>query len=314
MILITLLTIFLTTITSPDELGVLTTERVLVKAENAFKSHEYAYSKVWYHYALYKSNGKESQTSHAYIHYKLAELYYRTRNFGQATHHIREAIQKNKNVHIGPYLRYHLGRSLIMNKEHTLGELQLIRARMLIDDPVYKIHISLILARLHGMLNNIDLMALYIAQALEGEIGSSEPIVDFLSEAYEHATLEITFKSESKARKLSTVVPGLGQLYARRYLNSISALLVNSTTTALLIRSIRLENYHHSLLIGSMLWWRYYDGNRDNAVSSVFQYNNLQTYSSVQDALRAIDQIYKEAIFKRDISLTHDKFEASSQL
>ncbi len=311
MILITFLITFWTTIIFPDRLLASPVDNALQKAQQAFIEDKYDYAVLWYHYTLFNAEEENTKVSHAYIHYKLAESYYRTGNFDQSIYHTQEAIRFNRNEKTGPVLRYYLGRSLIMNKQYVLGELQLLRSRMLVDDPVIQIHISLYLARMYGLLNNRQQMAYYTNQALEVVLGSGKPIADNLSRAVNSLGGDNKIKSEVKARYLSTILPGAGQLYARQYLNSMSALLINTATTALLVRSVKLENHHHAILIGSLLWWRYYDGNRDNAVDSVRKYNNWQTGHAIREALHYIDQVYSDPIMQMDISLTKNNFKST---
>lgn len=308
MILITLLITFWTSIIFPDRLFVSSADNALQKAQQAFVEQKYDYAVLWYYYTLFNAKKENSKVPHAYIHYKLAESYYRTGNFDQSIYHIQAAIRFNRKDKTGPVLRYYLGRSLIMNKQYVLGELQLLRSRMLVDDPIIQIHISLYLARMYGLLNNREQMAYYTNQALGVVLGSGKPIAGYLNQAVNSLGEDIKIKSEGKARYLSTILPGAGQLYARQYLNSMSALLINTATTALLVRSIKLENHHHAILIGSLLWWRYYDGNRDNAVNSVRKYNDWQTGHAIREAFHYIDQVYSDPIMQIDISLNQKQF------
>lgn len=308
MILITLLTIFWTSITVLDNTFVATPECALQKAESALQEQKVEIGILWYHYALFQLDEEESTSYQAYIHYKLAELYYSNEVYDNSIHHIRKAIRFNTNEHIAPILRYNLGRGLIMNHDYASGELQLLRSRMAMEDPVLKLHITLFLARLYGLLNDGEQMAYYLNQARESQLDLPESIEEQLVEANHQINEEINLKSENKAKIFSSILPGSGQLYAQQYRNSAGALLINTATTALMVRSVNLENYHHTLLIGAMLWWRYYDGNRDNAIDSVREYNRLQRSSTIHKAMQSLERIYREPYMQKNSSLSRKQF------
>ncbi len=79
-----------------------------------------------------------------------------------------------------------------------------------------------------------------------------------LAELAQHPRL----KSPTTAQRLSTVLPGLGQMYAGDWKNGLNALLINVGTTYLLWQSLTIRSYLDLVLLGSFVWWRYYEGNR----------------------------------------------------
>ncbi|MBP3191878.1 hypothetical protein [Natronogracilivirga saccharolytica] len=298
----------MTSITLPENAFAASADSSVRKAQSAAEKQKYETGILWYHHALYQLDGQDKTGYKSYIHYNLSKLYYAEGKYSNSIRHIRESIRFNTSEQNDPVLRYHLGRSLIVNHEHATGELQLLRSRMAAEDPVLKLHITLYLARLYGYLNDLYQMAYYLNQAKELQLELPDTIDEHLAEAGSYAGMEPVYKSENKAKVLSTAIPGAGQLYARQYTNALGAVMVNSATIALLVRSVTLENYHHTLLIGSLLWWRYYDGNRDNAAHSVHEYNNRQRQSAIRKAMQSLDEIYRESFMQGDISLKRDDF------
>jgi hypothetical protein len=81
------------------------------------------------------------------------------------------------------------------------------------------------------------------------------------------ATLERrpTAKSPTLAKWLSTFVPGSGQLYVGASLSALNAFGLNCLTGYFLWDELRKDNLRDSALFASLVWFRYYQGNRTKA-------------------------------------------------
>ncbi len=108
-----------------------------------------------------------------------------------------------------------------------------------------------------------------------------------LTELAEHPKL----KSPTIARRLSTILPGAGQVYAGDWRNGLNALILNVGTTYLLWQSIAIQSYLDLILIGSFVWWRYYEGNRVRTTMIVEEKNNRYLREQKQQLLNALRQI-----------------------
>lgn len=86
---------------------------------------------------------------------------------------------------------------------------------------------------------------------------------------------EIKLKNPRTARWLS-LLPGLGEAYARRPWFGLWALSVNSGTTYLLASSIVGKQFVDAVLIYAFLWQRFYAGSMNNADRFAKQYNREQ--------------------------------------
>jgi tetratricopeptide (TPR) repeat protein len=82
-----------------------------------------------------------------------------------------------------------------------------------------------------------------------------------------------THKSPAIARWMSTVVPGLGQMYAHDISGGINAFAVSFVAVFLTANSIINGYYSEAVLTDAMLFWRYYSGNRWNAAAAAERYN-----------------------------------------
>ena len=75
------------------------------------------------------------------------------------------------------------------------------------------------------------------------------------------------------AQWMSTVLPGLGQIYARDVRNGCNALAISVATGCLTVQSIMNGYFQEALLTDITLFWRYYNGNRWGAMESAERYN-----------------------------------------
>ncbi len=117
-------------------------------------------------------------------------------------------------------------------------------------------------------------------------------------------------KSTDTARKLSTVLPGAGQMYAGEFWNGVNALLINTGTSFLVWRELRDEDYSDSVLLFGLLWWRFYSGNRWQAEEAAKRANERYSEDYRTRILTSVTQLV-DLIPER--SLTIDLTEALSK-
>ncbi|MCX8010545.1 MAG: hypothetical protein N3A61_05285, partial [Ignavibacteria bacterium] len=80
-------------------------------------------------------------------------------------------------------------------------------------------------------------------------------------------------KSEFKAVLLSAIVPGTGQIYSGEFLSGLISFGWNALWTYLTLDAVTSERYFDASIIGSLLWYRFYSGNIQNAQSSIENFN-----------------------------------------
>ena len=90
-------------------------------------------------------------------------------------------------------------------------------------------------------------------------------------------------RSPRLARVLSTVVPGLGQIYAGETLDGVIAFTLNSAITYSVVRSAQARNWLDTALIGGLLFHRFYAGNTYNAQRYSHAYNEAQDARLIQE-------------------------------
>ena len=92
------------------------------------------------------------------------------------------------------------------------------------------------------------------------------------------------YRSTKKAKILSAVFPGLGQMYAGNWRDGLNALVINGLTMGLLASAIRKRDTKYSALAFSLVL-RYYRGNIRKAGADVRRYNNLREQKKAMEVL-----------------------------
>jgi TM2 domain-containing membrane protein YozV len=101
-------------------------------------------------------------------------------------------------------------------------------------------------------------------------------------------SLDKDFYSVQLAKYLS-IVPGAGQFYTGEYVSGIISIGWNVLWGYLTINAFMEDRILDGLLIGSLLWWRFYSGNIQNAERFAIEKNLEKTNS----ALRYLQNDYK---------------------
>lgn len=93
----------------------------------------------------------------------------------------------------------------------------------------------------------------------------------------------------SFVKLISAIVPGSGQIYTGEYLNGILSLGWNVLFTYLIIDAIRSKRELDAILIGNLLWLRFYNGNLQTAERFANDQNRIIT----NEALRYLQKDFQ---------------------
>ena len=98
-------------------------------------------------------------------------------------------------------------------------------------------------------------------------------------------------KSVKIARRLSTIIPGAGQVYTGNWRGGINALLLNSALGFLTVDAVLDGHYTDALLWTGLVFWRYYSGNTFRAGLAAEQFNEQQTQQAAEAVLQRLQEI-----------------------
>ena len=96
-----------------------------------------------------------------------------------------------------------------------------------------------------------------------------------------------SYRSAELARSLSTILPGLGQVYAGNWRDGLNALVLNGIFAGFIANAIHRRDYKDAAFI-SYISLRYYIGNRRRAEVDVRQYNESLNRRSALKILKLV--------------------------
>jgi hypothetical protein len=104
---------------------------------------------------------------------------------------------------------------------------------------------------------------------------------------------EMSFKSPSTARRLSTFLPGSGQVYSGNWQKGIHSFALVGAWVALIAYSIREDRI--ALAVFSIPWFaRYYQGGRYHAAKLAIEHNRAQIRKPIEDIISEIHAIERK--------------------
>jgi len=225
---------------------------------------------------------------------KAAEIYYRIglcfrniQNWEKAVTAIRKAIDLSADDSLRVQYKMSLGIVHISSGDYSSAEMILLRPALFSKQQSVRTRASFFLALTYIYKNKWKEAKEYMEKTvLLSDSTTPEQLWQVLEKA-----VNIKYKSPSKAKWLSTFVPGLGQIYAGKPLQALNAMAINGATGYLLYHSIA-THFSFIELIGNVtLFHRYWSGNRSRAFEYASQ-DKIKKDAQLQDEiLMAIDEM-----------------------
>jgi len=228
-------------------------------------------------------NPSAEQTSDAY--YKMAHAYMNQNRLDDAISSLRQSIHTSSTDSIKQEREIALAATYIAGKRYSLGEILLLKILTYTKIPYTKQKALL----LHGIAclysskweaarSSFDA---YFQEQPEPAV--QEDIDTLLTEAH-----NFFYKSPDDARGLSTMIPGLGQLYAGDHKNALNAFLLNGGLAAWMIYKLWHGHLGDAYVIYYFLFRRYYYGNRYHAQRLAQEYNENLNAVQVEKILQKL--------------------------
>ncbi len=276
-----------------------------------FQNKNYPAASTEYKRALFIN---PTAAHNAYLWVQLAQAYEHLAQFETATVYYKKAVALPISSPLAFKIRFWLALDYLRLQKFPLANLEFFKVERLTADKRFKIN-----AQAFRVLILIQQrqwkQALQTFQRLH-QIWDVPPTVQPLFQEIE-TLLQILVtqpyrKSPTTAKWLSTVLPGAGQMYAGDWRNGLNALLLNVGTTYLLWQSITIRSILDLTLIGSFVWWRYYEGNRFRAETIARNKNIMYQRKVERQLLERLSQLapYLPAV---QLHFTAEDFQGRNQ-
>lgn len=231
-----------------------------------------------------------------YVLYKMGLAYRAERNWQAAINAFGDSISATEDLRTIDERRMILATTLIASGNYSLARLELLKVSE------YSQHPSLRLRSLY--FDGVASLYMFDWDSAEKAFGAFYKVQRELrppeSEQSDGRITERTremeatllkarqsYKSPGLGKFLSTILPGMGQMYAGNWRNGLNALVLNGITIGLFANSIYKRDAKNATLISSISI-RYYMGNRYNAEKGVRKYNESQDRQNAAKILNLV--------------------------
>ncbi|MEO0075673.1 MAG: hypothetical protein ABIK31_06160 [candidate division WOR-3 bacterium] len=243
-------------------------DNILSVAESLYSSKDYYNAATEYERYLFFVTSNDSTRD--LINLKLAQCYLNVNDVSKGKLIIENIINKQS---IFSY------QAQICLAKYYFSQHDYFRARIELNDLSYRIDNEIDKRIVYKMLG---LIALY-----EKDINNA---IFYLNLAQDTVWIEkvkliqqLPKKNVLFAMGLSTIIPGLGEMYVGKYKLGLWAFLVNSATVYGTIRCFQKKQYLDAALLFSLLFMRFYNGSRNNAQVYGNEYNDILYQQKIKE-------------------------------
>lgn len=226
-------------------------------------NHEVAITE-YKRYLFFNPSGDQAYT----VHRKIGFAYKDQQRWADATEALKRSVAISPNDSLRGESKLSIASIFIATGRYDLAELELIRLAAFSPYETIRMNAWHFLGICYVYSYNWE-KARQSFREYSGESRIASATIDSLLVAAGN----LGYKSPSKAKWLSTFLPGSGQIYAGFYRDGINALAINALMGYLLVNSIVVESGFDSVFLWSVLFLRYYGGNRTNAEILTMRYN-----------------------------------------
>ncbi len=273
--------LFCTTFSGAEDLS-------LSYAERFFNSGNYYNAITEYkRFIFFNSNFRNENVSYAY--YKIGLAYRNQKKWDECIEAFQKSIQTEVKESIRDEKKIALAVALISSGNHSASEFLLLEVEMFTHFPE--------LRRKAAFFRGVS--ALYSFKWKEARESFHVYFNNSKSKSQEISTQvnsllakaqDFKYKSPKLAKTLSTILPGSGQIYSGDWRNGINALLINTATGYLLVKSLLSLQYQGALFYSLFLFGRFYRGNRYRAEEAAKKYNQSRNQKFAAQILEILKE------------------------
>jgi Tetratricopeptide repeat len=233
-------------------------------------------------YMFFNSSG----ISNAAIYRRLGLCYRDVGDWDNAINSFRESINRQEDDSLRAECSIDLAIACIASGNYSAAEMALVRLSAFGAQPNLRSRASFFLAVNNVYRHKWDAVGKFLRQSSPLSCpGEDSALCALLDKA-----AALKYKSPSKAKWLSTFLPGSGQVYAGEPLRGLNALSVNGLFAYVLYWSA--TTHHDALEMANYILWfhRYWSGNRNHAAEYAQENNAAKNEKMQQELLSAINE------------------------
>lgn len=227
-----------------------------------------------------------SGVSHAAVYRRLGLCYRDAGDWDNAISFLRESISRQADDSLRAECSIDLAITCTASGNYSAAEMALVRLSALGAQPNLRSRASFFLAVNNVYRHKWEAAGKYLRQSSPLSCpGEDSALCALLDKA-----AAMKYKSPSKAKWLSSFLPGSGQVYAGESLRGLNALAVNGLLAYVLYWSA--TTHHDALEMTSYLLWfhRYWSGNRNHAAEYARESNDRKNEKMRREVLSALNE------------------------
>ncbi len=224
-------------------------------------------------------NPNSSQT--AEVFYKIGLCYRSNGEIHNAIEALNKSVFLYGNSDLANEKRLTLATTLIASGNHNLARLELTRIINSTNDEL--------LLKKALYFSGID--AIYIrdwrsVQEYFSKFYQKEEDMDKINTIIK--STEKSYKSPIKARILSAIVPGIGQIYSGNWKDGLNAFILNGVIIGGIAYNVNKKDYANALMVAYLFLFRYYNGNIYHAGVDAEKYNQRLDSQTADELIRLV--------------------------
>jgi len=218
----------------------------------------------------------------AYAFYKMGLVYRSDHKWEEAVDSIRASILATEDPKIADERRIVLATTLIASGNYSLARLELLKVSEMPLRPRSLYFYGIASLYMSDWDEARNAFGEFYSRYAHGQMTDRAKEVERIL-----VSVQPSYRSPRLARFLSTIIPGLGQMYAGDWRDGLNALVLNGLAIGLIAKAIHRRNYRDATLISSISI-RYYTGNIYKAEMDVRKHNESLDRESAMKILQLV--------------------------
>ncbi|MEW6773934.1 MAG: hypothetical protein AB1304_08050 [Bacteroidota bacterium] len=227
-----------------------------------------------------------------------AEFFKQAKDYNTSINLLKSIYLYRYNDSLKFYIKYQIALNYYLSDDLISAKSEIISLHYLLSDSTYIYRsyplFSLILNELYEWEKAKQILISYNNFKYKNDTLTLKNINNFIDSLYNKNHLP-KIKSIDKAIALSTFFPGLGQMYSKNYSEGIITMMSHIFIIGLSTLGIYYQYYFTSIIAGSSLFAKFYNGNLKRAEFSVKKYNYMSSKNFNQNLKNLIiNEYYKK--------------------